>query len=258
MEPGLPGFFLGLLRWYCNPDKLEEIEGDLEELYFTNTEEFGIKKARYYFAWNVIRCCKPYAWKRKIELFTYYFNIIMILNYLKIARRNLLKHKTFSLINIFGLSFSISVCLLIITIINDQLSHDNFHENGDRIYRVITDVQEKELGGKLLYASTVMPVAGALKNDYTGVEEAVRITKDKYGNIYAWDSSEAIHKDIEIGLVKLMNQMVTQKLSGQLIYLGLNKFSNRCFISVISNSPVFCIIIVPADEIKNVVGINCT
>ncbi|MFC2124607.1 ABC transporter permease [Bacteroidota bacterium] len=182
LEPRLPGFFLGLLRWYCNSDKLEEIEGDLEELYFINTEKLGVRKARIHFAWNVIRCCKPYAWKRKIELSTYYFNFIMILNYLKIAHRNLLKHKTFSLINIFGLSFSMSVCLLIITIINDQLSRDNFHENGDRIYRVITDVQEKEHDGIFLYASTAMPVAGALKNDYTGIEEVVRITKSLNGD----------------------------------------------------------------------------
>lgn len=107
----------------------------------------------------------------------------MLLNYLKIAIRNLLKYKSFSFINIFGLSFSMSVCLLIITIITDQMSHDSFHENKDRIYRVITDVQEKAgAGGRFLYASTAMPVAGALKNDYTGVEEAVRITKSLRGD----------------------------------------------------------------------------
>lgn len=107
----------------------------------------------------------------------------MLLNYLKIAIRNLLKYKSFSFINIVGLSFSMSVCLLIITIINDQMSHDSFHENKDRIYRVITDVQEKAgAGGRFLYASTAMPVAGALKNDYTGVEEAVRITKSLRGD----------------------------------------------------------------------------
>ena len=68
----------------------------------------------------------------------------MINNYLKIAFRNLLKYKSFSIINIFGLSFSMSVCLLIITLINDQMSHDKFHKNKDRIYRVISDVQDRD------------------------------------------------------------------------------------------------------------------
>jgi len=183
-DPRLPGFFLRLLRWYCTDEKLEEIEGDLEELFYINSEKFGVRKARFNFAWNVIRCCKPYAWRRKIDFFKYYFNFIMILNYLKIAQRNLAKHKTFSMINIFGLSFSMSVCLLIITIINDQLSYDNFHENSDRIYRVVTDVQNRDgvKSKNFLYASTVMPVAGALKNDYTGIEEAVRITKSLVGD----------------------------------------------------------------------------
>jgi putative ABC transport system permease protein len=178
----LPGFFLKVLKWYCNPDKLEEIQGDLEELHFLNYEDLGKRKADLHFAWNVIRCCRPYAWKRKIDFFTYYFNIIMILNYLRVAKRVLLKNKTFTLINIFGLSFSMSVCLLILTIITDHLSYDDFHKNEDRIYRVVTDVQDNEQGRNFQYASTVMPVATALKDEYTGVEEVVRLTKSLVGD----------------------------------------------------------------------------
>lgn len=178
-ENSLPGFFLKLLRWYCNSEKLEEIEGDLEEIFQENIEIHGIKKARRLFGWNVIRCCKPYAWKRKIEFSTYYINIMMLFNYFKTARRNLVKYKTFSAINIFGLSFSMSVCLLIITIINDQLNHDTFHEKAECIYRVTTNLGED---GYLVYATTAMPIAGALKNDYLGVEDVVRITKALRGD----------------------------------------------------------------------------
>lgn len=63
----------------------------------------------------------------------------MFKNYLIIATRNILKHKTISLINIFGLTVSMSVCLLLLQIIMDQLSYDNFHKKKDRIYRVITE-----------------------------------------------------------------------------------------------------------------------
>jgi len=42
----LPSFFLSMLRWYCSAEKLEEIEGYLEEIFHENVEVLGIKKAR--------------------------------------------------------------------------------------------------------------------------------------------------------------------------------------------------------------------
>ena len=109
----------------------------------------------------------------------------MIHNYFKIAYRNLLKYKTFSTINLLGLSFSMSVCLLIITIINDQLNHDNFHENKDRIYRIITSTSGNEGRSNSYLATTVMPIASTIKNDYHGVADAVSISKSLNGDAKA-------------------------------------------------------------------------
>ncbi|MCJ7582743.1 MAG: hypothetical protein MUP98_19675, partial [Candidatus Aminicenantes bacterium] len=66
----------------------------------------------------------------------------MIRNYLKITFRTLLKYKGFSLINIFGLALSMSICLMIIIFIKDQKSSDRFHEKRDRIARVYTTDNE--------------------------------------------------------------------------------------------------------------------
>ncbi len=60
----------------------------------------------------------------------------MLRNYLKIAYRNLLKNKVFSLINILGLAIGMAACLLILQYVRFELSYDDFHEKGDRIYRV--------------------------------------------------------------------------------------------------------------------------
>lgn len=60
----------------------------------------------------------------------------MLKNYLKIAFRNLSKHKGYSAINIAGLAIGISLCLLILTFVKHELGFDNFHEAGDRIVRV--------------------------------------------------------------------------------------------------------------------------
>ncbi|HEY0059601.1 MAG TPA: ABC transporter permease [Flavisolibacter sp.] len=60
----------------------------------------------------------------------------MFQNYFKTALRNLAKHKVFSFINIFGLALGIAACLLILQYVRFERSYDNFHEKGDRIYRV--------------------------------------------------------------------------------------------------------------------------
>lgn len=60
----------------------------------------------------------------------------MFKNYLKIAFRNLLRHKIYSLINISGLAIGMACCILILLFVRDELSYDRFHENSDRIYRL--------------------------------------------------------------------------------------------------------------------------
>ena len=64
----------------------------------------------------------------------------MIQNYLLTALRNLIRYKGFSFINILGMSLSMSVCMLIIVVILDQLSYDEFNSKKDRIFRIqLTD-----------------------------------------------------------------------------------------------------------------------
>lgn len=61
----------------------------------------------------------------------------MLANYLKIAGRNLVKHRVYTLINIFGLAIGIACCILIYLFVKHEWSYDGFHEKSDRIYRVL-------------------------------------------------------------------------------------------------------------------------
>ena len=61
----------------------------------------------------------------------------MLKNYFKVGLRNLLRHKTFSLINILGFSFAISVCLLIVLFLIKEYSYDSYNTNADCIYKLI-------------------------------------------------------------------------------------------------------------------------
>ncbi|MHA7101108.1 ABC transporter permease [Roseivirga pacifica] len=64
----------------------------------------------------------------------------MLKNYLKIAIRNIQKHKGYSFINVFGLAVGICCCLLIFLYVKDELTYDRFHTNVDRIYRINSEI----------------------------------------------------------------------------------------------------------------------
>src|SRR5690606_39598023 len=67
----------------------------------------------------------------------------MLHSYITIAFRNLLKRKVFSAINIFGLSVGFSVCLILLSFVEFELSYDRQNEKADRIYRTVSSVYIK-------------------------------------------------------------------------------------------------------------------
>jgi len=97
---------------------------------------------------------------------------LMIKNYLKMAVRNLQKHKFYSFINVIGLSIGISCCMLITLFIIDELNYDRYHEKSDRIFRV---TMESRFGGNdFNMAVTPAPMAAALMADYPEVASVSR------------------------------------------------------------------------------------
>ena len=100
----------------------------------------------------------------------------MIKNYFRIAWRNLVNQKTYSVIKIGGLSLSIAVCLLIALYIKDELSYDKSWTAGNRIYRI---VEEYNGNGKIEFGVALpAPMAKALKQDFPEVEKAGRLMPD--------------------------------------------------------------------------------
>jgi len=99
-------------------------------------------------------------------------SIAMFKNYFKIAWRNLLKNKTFSLINIIGLASGLACFILIALYVADELNYDRFNEKASRIYRINSDIVFG--GNKLHMAVASDPMGATLKHDYPQVEEYVR------------------------------------------------------------------------------------
>src|SRR6266481_6223843 len=109
----------------------------------------------------------------------------MIRNYLKIAWRNLHKHRFFSLVNICGLAIGVAAFWIIALYVTDEWSYDRYNEKSDRIFRV---AQHGKWGnGGFNLAITSIPYAPALKADYPEVEEAIRIDGEGGGKIIYGD-----------------------------------------------------------------------
>ena len=97
----------------------------------------------------------------------------MFKNYLKIAFRNIKKHKAYAFINIAGLSMGMACCILIISFIATELSYDRFHKNSEQIYRLGLDANVG--GNQILMPVSTAPAALALVQDYPEILDAVRL-----------------------------------------------------------------------------------
>lgn len=93
--------------------------------------------------------------------------------WLAMAGRHLLRRKSFSLINILGLSTGIAACLLIYGYVHYQESFDNYHPEADRIVRVTATFHGE--GTDLAFATSNYPLAGALLRDCPLLKAATRI-----------------------------------------------------------------------------------
>lgn len=98
----------------------------------------------------------------------------MFSSYIKIALRNLWRHKSFSAINIGGLAIGITACLLILQYVSFKLSFDQFHSNAKDLYRVVNDRYQD---GKLIQHGTITysGVGKAMNDDWEEVIENARV-----------------------------------------------------------------------------------
>ncbi|MFC2106804.1 FtsX-like permease family protein [Bacteroidota bacterium] len=98
----------------------------------------------------------------------------MFTNYLKIALRNILKQRTYSIINIIGLTVGIAAFLLIVLYIQNELSFDSNIPYKDRVYRCV-EIQHPAGVDDQHVAMTMAPLGPRIKEDFPEVEEFTRI-----------------------------------------------------------------------------------
>lgn len=103
----------------------------------------------------------------------------MFSNYFKIAFRNLLRNKTFSAINIFGLAIGMSSAVLILLWIQNEVSYDRFHEKGSRIYQAWNRATTN--GETVSWTTTPKVLAKTMQQDFPEIEHVARV--NPIGNV---------------------------------------------------------------------------
>jgi len=108
---------------------------------------------------------------------------IMFFNYIKIAFRNLVRQKLYSIIKILGLAIGMTFAILLLLLARFELSYDKYNSKYSRIYMVNTHFRQGEKDD--IWMGSSFPIGGALKDEYPIIEESVRIHKT--GRMYFFD-----------------------------------------------------------------------
>lgn len=168
MKKSFPKKALSFLRWFCHEDHIEEIEGNLLELYERQLA-IAPKNANWMFWKNVLLHFRP----EYIRSFLGFLNQSDQLKYnFKIAFRSFKNNKFYGLLNLSGLVVGITACFLLLLFIQRELGFDQFHQAGDRIYQVKLKVK---FGGDVFNTSnTPPPVGETMQNAIPEIESYTR------------------------------------------------------------------------------------
>ena len=168
IPPKPPRWAARLLEWYCKPSLYEDLQGDLLEYFERNVEKRGLAYARLIYLVDVLKFFRAYT-VQKPQIIKRMNQFVMFSTYFKTSMRNMGRNRLFTAINIVGLAVSMSVGLLLITIISDFKSYDDFHVNKDRIFRIIT--KDVNAGGfEMNLASTTAKAWQRINEEIPGVE----------------------------------------------------------------------------------------
>ena len=165
MPPEYPFRFL---RWICKPSVIEEIEGDLLELYGKRAQT-SAWMARLQLYWDIIRSVRWIHLKKPKPTFA----LTMLSNYLLAGYRSLRKDYQFTLLNAVGLCLGLSIFVVMMLLVHHERSFDTFHTKSDRIFEVVQVFQQAD--GEDPEIRTSAYLSDALEADLPYVERAVSL-----------------------------------------------------------------------------------
>lgn len=177
-DPILPRGIQRLLRLFLRNDLLDEVTGDLHEMY-KDTRRDHSKFISYFIAWyQAINYLRPFAMRKKSRNTAN--PLPMYKSYFVTALRNMVKNKMSALLNILGLSVGVTVTIVITLWVFDELSFEKQFVNRDRIGRVIQNVTNN--GEVQTWSNTPWPLAEELRKNYGADFSDVAVTTWPYNH----------------------------------------------------------------------------
>lgn len=177
-----PRWATRFLEWYCKPEVLEDLQGDLSEYFDRNCKSKGPRRARMIYIIDVLKFFRSYTVK-KPDFINVLIHWLMLGSYFKTSTRSIARNKLFSSINIVGMAISMSVGLILIAFVSDLTSYDKFHEKGDRIYRLGDSYYGLE-GHETHLASTSIKAGKRIQETISGIEDLTIIRRGFGGDAH--------------------------------------------------------------------------
>lgn len=174
---------LKFLRWFCNDELIEDVEGDLSELYFQRKKQKP-KLAKWLFLKDVILLIRPDIIK-KSSIENRLINNSMLKIYFKIFFRNALRNKSYSALNLLGLIVGIVSSVLILLWVNSEVQVDKFHSKGDNIYQLFRNMRQSS-GSVITTSSLPKPLSDLVKAEYSEVSQVA---------LYSWPMEVLLTKE---------------------------------------------------------------
>jgi ABC-type antimicrobial peptide transport system permease subunit len=185
-----PQWPLKVLRFFLKKEYLEEIEGDMEEIFYENAEHLSIKKAKQIYTWEIIKLLRPILVKNLdfIERINQYG---MLKNYFKVSFRGLVKNPVNSFINVFGLAVAIGLAVFAYGFSQWTFSTDQFHKNKNSVY--LTTFYANRDGISQQYGTAPRPLGEMLREDFAQIKNVCRV-EDR--NVVMKHSDNVFHERV--------------------------------------------------------------
>ncbi len=188
MQP--PAWPLKVLRFFVKKRYLEEIEGDMEEVFRDNLETHSYRKARSMYVAEVFKLMRPVLMKN-LEGVERLNQHGMFKNYFKVSMRGLLKNPLSSFINVFGLALAIGICMLGYGFARWTYSTDQFHKNKHEVY-LATFFANRD-GTEQQYGFTPRPLGEMMRQDFAHIKEMCRVED---GNVVVKHEDNVFHEKL--------------------------------------------------------------
>ncbi len=166
-DPQPPKWADKLLEGYCRNGLLDSIQGDLHEQFALDVHKYGLHRARRRYWINVLTFPSRFTMRSSTHQQIRKNRSTMIRSYALITFRTFQRKPVFAFINITGLAVGLTACLLIFFYVQHELSFDNFHEKGERIYRVANTFDRANSSSH--WVRTPPALAPAIRDNFPGV-----------------------------------------------------------------------------------------